>query len=394
MGASRDLPRNLGPGAEVLQALADALSGAPAISRRALLRATNPARVFRAMWRRQPFRLLFPLGAVLGWIGVLPWLFFAFRARTVYEPFNAMLAYRSYLHPLAELEGFLGCFALGLAFTAVPAASWELCLCLLAPLCAAALALAGRWPEGQVPWLFLVVMTAFKFRRTPGAAWLFAAALFGIAGAGLAGVSDDLSLRELGRDLVMQGMFTALCIGAARGLRGDRRPHLFFDVLAIALFAAGFAVAAPHLAFAVRALVLIAVARPLRPPFEPGYRNLRPAFAHLALWMTAFGTAWIALFPHLRRAGLHVLFLGAFVSLLCAGFTTLGEPVRRIVWTAALFTLSMMGRAMVELDPQAFHLWMGVSAAAFLAGSALCAMLPWMPPEAQPADSSRRAKVV
>lgn len=336
------------------------------------------------MWRQNPFRLLFPLGALLGWIGVLPWLFFAVRARSVYEPFNAVLAYRSYLHPLAELEGFLGCFALGLAFTAVPAAGWELCLCLLAPLSAAVLAGAGRWAEGQVPWLFLVVMTAFKFRRTSGAAWLFAAPLFGIAGAGLAMVSDDLSVRELGRDLVMQGMFVALCVGAARGLRKDRRPPLWFDLVAIALFAAGFWVTAPHLAFAVRALVLIAVARPLRPPFDPGYRNLRPAFAHLALWMTAAGTAWIALLPHLRRAGLHVLFLGAFVALLCAGFATLREPVRRIVWTAALFTLSMMGRAMVELDPPAFHLWMGISAAAFLAGALLCAMLPWMPAERLP----------
>jgi len=331
------------------------------------------------MWRRHPFRLLFPLGAVLGWIGVLPWLFFAFRARVVYERFNGLLAYRSYLHPLAELEGFLGCFALGVVFTAAPAAVWELCLCLLAPLCAAALALLGRWPEGQVPWLVLLFVTAFKFRRTPGAVWLFAAPLFGIAGAALASIPDDLTLRELGRDLVMQGMFTALCVGAARGLRGDRRPHLLYDLFAIALFAAGFAVAAPHVGFAVRALVLIALARPLRPPFEAGYKNLRPAFAHLALWMTAFGTAWIALFPHLRRAGLHVLFLGAFVALLCAGFTALREPVGRILWTAALFTLSMLGRAMVELDPPAFHLWMGVSAAAFLAGSLLCAMLPWMP---------------
>jgi hypothetical protein len=366
-------------------------AGAAGISRRALLRASNPAGVFPAMWRRNPLRVLFPLGAMLGWIGVLPWLFFAFRTRVVYERFNGLLAYRSYLHPLIELEGFLGCIALGVVFTAVPAAAWELCLCLFAPLCAAALAVLGRWPEGQVPWLILLFMTAFKFRRTPGAAWLFAAPLFGIAGAALAGLAADVSLRELGRDLVMQGMSTAMCVGAARGLRGDRRPHIVFDLFAIALFAAGFAVAAPHLGFAVRALVLIAVARPLRPPFEPGYRNLRPAFAHLALWMTACGTAWIALFPHLRRAGLHVLFLGAFVALLCAGFSTLREPRRRIVWTAALFTLSMMGRAMVELDAPAFHLWMGVSAAAFLAGSALCAMLPWMPPEAQRAESSRRA---
>ncbi|HEY4731596.1 MAG TPA: hypothetical protein VIH41_10735, partial [Myxococcales bacterium] len=48
--------------------------------------------------RREPYRLLFPLGAVLAWAGVLPWLFFALRLRQVYEPVNGLLAYRSFLH--------------------------------------------------------------------------------------------------------------------------------------------------------------------------------------------------------------------------------------------------------------------------------------------------------
>jgi len=78
--------------------------------------------------RREPYRLLFPLGALLAWAGVLPWLFFAFRLRPVYESVNGMLAYRSFLHPLAELDGFLGCFAAGVVLTALrpPPASWQI----------------------------------------------------------------------------------------------------------------------------------------------------------------------------------------------------------------------------------------------------------------------------
>src|SRR2546421_12407150 len=69
--------------------------------------------------RREPYRLLFPLGALLAWAGVLPWLFFAFRLRGIYEPVTGVLAYRSFLHPLAELDGFLGCFAAGVILTAL-----------------------------------------------------------------------------------------------------------------------------------------------------------------------------------------------------------------------------------------------------------------------------------
>jgi len=69
--------------------------------------------------RREPYRLLFPLGAVLAWTGVLPWLFFALRLRQIYEPVTNVLAYRSFLHPLVELDGFLGCFAAGVILTSL-----------------------------------------------------------------------------------------------------------------------------------------------------------------------------------------------------------------------------------------------------------------------------------
>src|SRR5256885_902829 len=65
------------------------------------------------MLRREPHRLLFPLGALLAWSGVLPWLFFSLGLRKLYAPVIGILVYRSFLHPLAELEGFLTCLAAG-----------------------------------------------------------------------------------------------------------------------------------------------------------------------------------------------------------------------------------------------------------------------------------------
>src|SRR5437762_12702715 len=101
--------------------------------------------------RREPYRLLFPLGALLAWAGVLPWLFFAFRLRSIYEPVTGVLAYRSFLHPLAELDGFLGCFAAGVSLTALmpPPACWQIVVAALASLPPAALAATGPLPLVQ-----------------------------------------------------------------------------------------------------------------------------------------------------------------------------------------------------------------------------------------------------
>jgi hypothetical protein len=41
----------------------------------------------------------------------------------------------------------------------------------------------------------------------------------------------------------------------------------------------------------------------------------------------------------------------------------------------------MIGRVMVELDPTWFHLWMGVSAASFLAATIACLRVPVRTPQ-------------
>src|SRR5262249_40206052 len=73
-----------------------------------------------AALRREPHQLLFPLGVAITGIGVLPWIFFALGLTEVYRPIFHSVVFRSMFHPLAEIEGFLTCFAVGLIFTMLP----------------------------------------------------------------------------------------------------------------------------------------------------------------------------------------------------------------------------------------------------------------------------------
>jgi len=347
--------------------------------------------------RREPYRLLFPLGAALAWAGVLPWLFFALRLRQIYEPVNGLLAYRSFLHPLIELDGFLGCFAAGVVLTTLkPApAVWQVAVAALAPVASAVATAFGYWQLGQAGSLaLLLVLLEFTLRRlqrplSSGLLWIALGFVMGAGGAGLAALASARGegwfwVHEMGRDLVIQGLFTGLAVAAARAMRGDDGRHPLLHVAAGAIFIASFFVGrryGMHLGFAIRAAVTIWLALPLRPHWEFGPRNLRRSFSHLALWMLAVGNAWVAVAPQIRRAGLHVIFLGCFTALLLAAlFPRSGErpafPLRKLAWAGGLIALSLVCRVMVELDPTSFHLWMGLSAASFLAATVTCVRVP------------------
>jgi hypothetical protein len=127
--------------------------------------------------------------------------------------------------------------------------------------------------------------------------------------------------------------------------------------------------------------VTVWLALPVQPSWEFGPRDRRRSFAHVALWMLAVGNAWVAIAPQVRRAGLHVIFLGCFTALaLGALFPPPGEaaafPLRKLAWAGGFVALAMVGRAMVELDPTSFHLWMGLSAVSFLAATIACVRVP------------------
>src|SRR5690242_1279298 len=60
---------------------------------------------------RDPWRLFFPLGVLLGWTGVLHWFFYAVGLSD---------AYRAVFHATAQIQGFLTCIAMGFLYTFIP----------------------------------------------------------------------------------------------------------------------------------------------------------------------------------------------------------------------------------------------------------------------------------
>jgi uncharacterized protein involved in response to NO len=361
--------------------------------------------------RREPYRLLFPLGALLAWAGVLHWLFFSLGVTT---------EYRNIFHSLVQIEGFLACFASGFLLTFVPrrtgthAASWlEVALAAVLPICTAVFAWMERWAISQIFWIALLVTLAqFALRRMarapgsvpPAFVWVPIALLCGLGGAVLAGVGaargdEWMWLHDVGRGLVLQGVFTGLVLGTGSFLlpaiaRGEapanEQPHrrllltlhLLLGVVLIASFWIEQLVSL-RAGFAVRAAAVLLALLPARPWRLPTLPGLHRRIAWLAQWMLPLGYAIVAAFPEERRIGLHVVFIGCFAALVLAvsihvtlshsqRAELLHETPRSLVALVTLLAIAFCARMLVDLDASHVLLWMGVASSSFLA-----AILAW-----------------
>jgi uncharacterized protein involved in response to NO len=372
-------------------------------------------------WRRDPYLLLFPLGALLAWAGVLPWLLFSLGATSLYRPMFEAIGYRAAFHPVAQVEGFLTCFAVGFLFTFIPRrtgtappAAWQMAVALGAPVVSVVCAWFERWLLAQISWLVLIaVLIGFIAsragsggRRIPASfVWIAAGLVMGAGGAALAGIGAALDnpvfwLHLVGRGLLLQGLFTGLVLGIGglllpaitRGVdpTAEHPPRAWayavHAVLATAFAATFFLehLASVRAAYALRAAIALAVVigslEALQPPTLPGFHR---RVARWSVWMLPAGFLWVAVAPEYRRAGLHLVFLGCFTALVLAVSTQVGlshgsrpEPLRGRPWqlvaSCVLLVAALVGRVLLEVDPRHFHLWLGASAAAFLS-----ATVPW-----------------
>jgi hypothetical protein len=364
----------------------------------------------------KPARLLFVVGAALAIAGVLPWLFFALGLTTLYQPIFQSVGFRSSFHPIAEVEGFLACFAVAFVFIDVPRrtntappAPWQVAVAIAAPVAIVVAAFTDRWVVSQACWLVLLAVVAeFAFRRMRGAPlppsfiWVPAGILMGAVGAVLVALGlwlggRFLPLHEIGRGLLFQGMFTALVLGTYDvlvpfvagepatppiGDGGVKAAHSVLCAVFIASFVIGELVST-KLGFGLRALTTFAVvagpleASPLPPDSHMPDRILRVCVRALPL-----GYFWVALAPEYRRAGLHIVYLGCFTALVIAttyatvSRRTLREALPARPWELLLggvfLALALTARTLLELDPPHFHLWLGTASAFFLT-----AAVPW-----------------
>jgi uncharacterized protein involved in response to NO len=363
---------------------------------------------------REPFRVLFPLGALLAWAGVLHWLAFAL---------GLTLEYRSIFHSLVQIEGFLACFASGFLMTFIPrrtrspaASPLELALAVTLPVCTAIFAWLEMWAVSQIFWITLLLLLAQfalrRFRSAPGSVpppfvWVPAALFFGLAGAVLAAVGaargdEGMWIHDVGRGLVLQGVFSGLVLGTGAFLlpaitrgeappdqsRRDSRDRLLHLALIAAFFASFWVeeIVSVQAGFSLRATVVLLALMPARPWIRPALPGLHRRIAWLAQWMLPAGYAFVAAEPDLRRIGLHVVFIGCFAALVLAvsihvtwshsgRAARLHETPRSLKVMAALLALALTARMLVDLDPTRLMLWIGVAAASFLAATVAWAVV-------------------
>jgi uncharacterized protein involved in response to NO len=366
------------------------------------------------MWRREPFRILFPLGIALAWVGIGHWI--AYWAGWIGT-------YSCTAHGLVQIQGFLLAFALGFLLTAIPRRTAS------APASAAAVVGAGlalvvssgavfldRWwvAEGCTI-AVLVGVVAFarrRFvaggggRRPPAAFVLLPLGLACAAGGALCvvwGTTPGASPTALvlGRLLVTQGCFLCLVMGAGAlviPLMSGAPPPPDIGTspevarAAAAYLAAGVAVVATLVAEAfgsdrvaplVRGLLvgatLVRGAGVLRPLALPG-TNRR--VARLAALLVPAGPILAGLAPDHRVPALHVTFIGGFGLLAlsvathvtashCEGLPEIRDGRSTIVRVVAVgVLLAALGRFTADATATYFE-HLAAAAAAWIVATAL-----------------------
>jgi uncharacterized protein involved in response to NO len=377
--------------------------------------------------RREPFRLFFPVGILLAWVGIGHWVLYTTGVTSTYS---------CQLHGLVQMQGFMMAFAVGFLWTAIPrrtgtspASRAEISAALAALVATTGFALAERWMLSELAYAaLLVLLLVFALRRfladgaarRPPAAFVLIplGLLHGLAGSALIAVSTLPSgpawMMGLGRLLVQQGVFLCFALGVGALIlplmNGTPPPAdlSFRDAAAYAcagalIFAslvlehAGSVRGGPLLRAAVVAVGLGLGAGAWRRPARPG---LHRRLVWLAAWLMPLGLAASGLWPDYRVPALHVLFIGGFsllalaiathVALSHLGLDALasGNPPAVVV-LGACFLLAMLARVAADAS-HTYFAHVGWAAGVWILGSAV--WLAFLAPKLLRADAGGRER--
>lgn len=338
--------------------------------------------------REEPFRLLFPLGALLAVAGVVPWLLYWLGAEKRWLGAE---------HALVQLEGFLPCLAAGFLFTMLPrrtrtapAGPVPFALATLGFTIAAVAGLRDAWLVAHVAYgLGIVGLLSYSLaaqwrpegRRTPDAFVLLAIGLGqGLLGAILlAGfVTDQLGRKSmlLGRLLVEEGVFLTLMLGvgafvvphftgheappdseSTSASRLRRIGHALFALALLVSFVLEVAIGdvvsplkGTRVGYAMRFLLvlgyLLFVVKIWRRPIRTGTAR---RLIWIAYWLLPISLACVAAMPEKRVGFRHLLLAGAYslAVLAVAAHVTYGHCGRHDLRDGRSWALRVVGALLI-----------------------------------------------
>ena len=365
--------------------------------------------------RREPYRLLFPLGIVFGCLGVSQWLWYAF----------GWLPASKFYHTSMQLGAYLVCMIAGFLMTALPrmahaapASSAELGA--LLGLLGAQVALLGLGRTAAAQACFaglLLVLLAFAGRRFVGRRspigapveflWVPIGVGFGLVGTTLAVLSQRGLMAptwiNAARPLAQQGFVLAVVLGVGgflgprlmgRGfevvgstslvgtdVRRQRRRRMAWYLVAAAALVVSFLLEGlghTRLAYFVRAAVVTAEllwTTKLHQP--PRVRDLYVWLLWVSLWMTALGYWAVSIWPRYRVGLLHLTLMGGFSLMVFAVGTMVvlshageADALRKPLWVLKVAAIGVIGatamRILADLWPSGYFPSLAIAALLWL----------------------------
>ncbi len=368
--------------------------------------------------RREPFRILFPAGVSFGIVGVSHWLFYALGWSR-----SASMFY----HASIQMSSYMACFIAGFLWTALPrfagadpASNKELVLLLLLLSTQVVLLSFGQWVGAEFCFAgLLLLLASFAVRRfvkrrsgfSPPAEflWILIAILHGLIGIALLvfgqahrGLPWSLIM---GRSMAQQGFLISIVVGVGGFLaprvmgRGflpvDGADRFFLHAFMGALFCLSFWIegrGALRAAYLLRAVIVsIEIFWTTKPHLLPKTPGLYTKLLWISLWMLMAGLWGAGLWPSLRVAMLHLVFLGSFSLMTFAVGTMvilshagqaplLKKPLWALRIVGAGVLTAMVLRVISDFFPDYFFLLIGSAAAVWLVAALywVIAMLPWV----------------
>jgi uncharacterized protein involved in response to NO len=297
----------------------------------------------------EPYRLFFPLGWLMGIMGVSYWLLVST---------NLVSTYNTFYHGSIQIELFCSAFAVGFLLTALPkflgtrtTTKYELLALTVTYLVLAGTTLSGALFAAQGSFILLIfllvrfaVVRVRERKSMPPYSFLLVAfgLLEGVVGAFLINYPCSL-FPMLGQKFLEQGMFLSLSLGIGSFLaprlmgvvdtanavvslpgRGDTNlPWYSSPIVAVLLIGliifVSFLVETGwnrEVGFFLRATATFFCLVRFNIFRLPRRESLSGLFAAVALWSIALGTLLAAFFPNHEIAALHLMYIGGFSFLI------------------------------------------------------------------------------